>query len=300
MIAPEPLGSEGRGHGAPSGKQPDIKQEVRDAAAALNRPAPTDQTSMTSDLTIDEEFALHSIGWEPVELVCGVSLHAVPMGVWNWGQGEITYASTAYARSFAAATERIHRECAKAGGHGVVGVRVDWAVHQYHVDVALVGTAVRPVGGGRTAPGSVFVSDLSGRDFTLLHAAGWAPLGLAAGASFVYAPRRSMGDTMRQSSQNVELTNFTEAMYAARESAMERMQESAIAMQGTGVVEVKVTEGPMAFAHHAVGFTAYGTVVRLAGDQHRTIAPMVVVPMDDPVRQFDVGALGGSEGRGSR
>jgi uncharacterized protein YbjQ (UPF0145 family) len=282
------MGSEEPGRGAP-----DIRQELRDAAAALSRPAPAGQTSMTSDLTIDEEFAMHSIGWEPVELVCGVSLHAIPMGVWNWGQGEITFASAAYVRSFAAATERIHRECAKAGGHGVVGVRVDWAVHQHHIDVTLVGTAVRPVGGARTAPRSVFVSDLSGRDFTLLHSAGWAPLGLAAGASFVYAPRRSMGDTMRQSSQNVELTNFTEAMYAAREAAMERMQESAIAMKGTGVVEVKVTEGPMAFAHHAVGFTAYGTVVRLAGDQHRTMAPLVVVPVDDAVRQFDVGALRG-------
>jgi len=28
---------------------------------------------------------------------------------------------------------------------------------------------------------------------------------------------------------------------------------------GEGVVEVKVTEGPMSFAKHAVGFTAWGT-----------------------------------------
>ena len=35
---------------------------------------------------------------------------------------------------------------------------------------------------------------------------------------------------MKQSGQNVELTNFTEAMYAAREAAMERMQASALAL----------------------------------------------------------------------
>ena len=104
---------------------------------------------MTSDLSIDEELILHSIGWEPVELVCGVSLYSVPMGVWNWGQGEITWASAAYAHAFAAATARIHRECAKAGGHGVVGVHVERSIHRHHIDVTLVGTAVRPVGAKR-------------------------------------------------------------------------------------------------------------------------------------------------------
>jgi uncharacterized protein YbjQ (UPF0145 family) len=271
----------------------DIKKEMLDAAESLTLPPPTAGAPMTSDLSIDEELTLHSIGWEPIELVYGMSIHAVPIGVWNWGQGEIISASEAYARSFATATDRIHRECAQAGGHGVVGVHVEWAVHRHHVDVTLTGTAVRPVGSKRTSAGSVFVSDLSGRDFTLLHASGWAPLGLAFGASFVYAPRRSMGTAMKQKSQNVELTNFTEAMYAARESAMERMQRSAMAMGGTGVVEVKVTEGPMDFARHAVSFTAYGTVVRLVADQHQRLAPRMVLPLDDPVRQFDITSIRG-------
>jgi uncharacterized protein YbjQ (UPF0145 family) len=248
---------------------------------------------MTSDLSIDEELTLHAVGWEPVELVCGVSVHSVPAGVWNWGQGEIGYASAAYARSFAAASERIHGECAKAGGHGVVGVHVEVDVQRYHVDVALVGTAVRPVGAKRVPAASVFVSDLSGRDFSLLTQAGWAPLGLAVGASFVYAPRRSAGTALRQSSQNVELTNFTEAMYSAREAAMERMQESALAMRGTGVVEVKFTEGPMVFAHHAVAFTAYGTAVHLVAERHQTMDPLVVLPLDDAVRAFDAASLRG-------
>src|SRR5664280_2843875 len=126
------------------------------AARSLARSAPSPAAAMTSDLSIDEELTLHSIGWEPIELVCGVSLHSVPMGVWNWGQGEITYASSAYARSFAAATDRIHRECAKAGGQGVVGVHVERTIHRHHIDVALVGTAVRPVGSTRVHPDSVF------------------------------------------------------------------------------------------------------------------------------------------------
>jgi uncharacterized protein YbjQ (UPF0145 family) len=279
--------------GPRSGDEVDLRAEMLAAARSLESPPTGSGPSATSDLSMDEELNLHSIGWEPVELVCGMSLHAIPMGVWNWGQGEISYASDAYQRSFAKATDRIHRECAQAGGHGVVGVSVEWAVHRHHIDVTLTGTAVRPVGAKRVPAGSVFVSDLSGRDFTLLRSAGWSPLGLAAGASFVYAPRRSIGTTMKQKGLNVELTNFTEAMYSARESAMERMQRSALDLGGTGVVEVKVTEGPMDFARHAVSFMAYGTVVHLVADEHQRIQPLVVVPLDDAVRSFDATSLRG-------
>ncbi len=103
-----------------------------------------------------------------------------------------------------------------------------------------------------------------------------------------------MGTAMRQTSQNVELTNFTEAMYSARESAMERMQQAALAMGGAGVVEVKVTEGPVGFAGHAVGFSAYGTVVGERDGEHRKLEPQVVLPLDDPAGAFEATALRGN------
>ena len=278
----------------------DLRAEMRAAADALARPQSAGHSTgqgggRTSDLSIDEELALHSIGWEPIQLVCGASIHSVPAGVWAWGQGEITYASNAYAHAFAEAAERIRSESTKTGGRGVVGVHVEVSIQPHHVDVTLVGTAVAPAGtkGKDSSANPLFVSDLSGRDFVVLHNAGWAPLGLAAGASFVYAPRRTAGVALQQASQNVELTNFTEAMYAARESAMERMQHSALTMEGAGVIGVQVQEGPMNFASHAVGFTAYGTVVRPATD-HTRANPVMVLPLDDPAPEFDTASLRGS------
>lgn len=275
----------------------DLRAEMRAAADALARPQSVGRSTgrgggRTSDLSIDEELALHSIGWEPIQLVCGASIHSVPAGVWAWGQGEITYASNAYAHAFAEAAERTRHESTEAGGRGVVGVHVEVSIQPHHVDVTLVGTAVAPVGTKGLSADPLFLSDLSGRDFALLHNAGWIPLGLAAGASFVYAPRRTAGVALQQASQNVELTNFTEAMYASRESAMERMQESALAMEGAGVIGVRVQEGPMTFANHAVGFTAYGTVVRPAGD-HQRANPLMVLPLDDPAPEFDAASLRG-------
>jgi uncharacterized protein YbjQ (UPF0145 family) len=271
----------------------DVRAEMRKAVEALGPGQTNDRgpdRAVTSDLSIDESLLLHSIGWEPVDLVFGVSVTSVWAGAWTWGRGEITAASTAHNMAMAAAATRMREECTSVHGHGVVGVRVDIAVRTHHVDVELTGTAVRPVGHART-PAEVFVSDLSARDFALLHNAGWAPLGLAFGASFVYAPRRSAGSALRQSSQNVELTNYTEALYSARESAMERMQSSALALGARGIVAVTVTEGPMPFARHAIGFTAWGTAVRLEASSHQRLDPAVVLSLDDAVVQFQAESL---------
>ena len=88
---------------------------------------------------------------------------------------------------------------------------------------------------------------------------------------------------MKQTRQNVELTNYTEAMYSARESAMEKMRRSALDVGGQGVVQVKITEGPMSFARHAIGFTAWGTAVKLVAEAHQFVQPDMVLPLDDAV-----------------
>jgi uncharacterized protein YbjQ (UPF0145 family) len=264
----------------------DARAEMLSGAKSLAVAAPPSKArGLTSDLSIDEALLLHGGGWEPVDLVCGVSVVSVPVGVWNWGQGEIVVASTAHNGAVEGASEQLRNECIKVHGHGVVGVRVEVEVRMHHIDVQLIGTAIRPLEGG-PHPSVPFISDLSARDFILLQGAGWQPVGLAFGASFVYAPRRSAGDAMKQKTQNVELTNFTEAMYSARESAMERMQRSALDVAGQGVVQVKVTEGPMHFARHAVGFTAWGTAVRLVAETHQFIEPHVILPLDDAVVTF--------------
>ncbi|MHB1969905.1 MAG: heavy metal-binding domain-containing protein [Acidimicrobiales bacterium] len=275
---------------SPAPEPLELKSVVRDALTNLSTSS-AGSNPTTSDLSIDEELALHSIGWEPVELVSGVSIVSIPLGWWNWGQGEITAAAEAHHHAVANAVARLHREAARAGGHGVVGVRVERAVRPTHVEVALVGSAVRPVGAGARPEGEVFLSDLSGRDFALLSLAGWETVGLAVGASFVFAPRRSVGAVLGQQTQNVELTNYTEAMYAARETAMTRMQDAALALKGTGVVGVTIDEGPMSFASHAVGFVAIGTVVRAGPSGHQRVAPFTVVPLDDAVVAFDASSL---------
>jgi len=88
----------------------------------------------------------------------------------------------------------------------------------------------------------------------------------------------------------VEPAGAEHALVALRQSA--EPQHAALGMGGTGVVEVKVEEGPMYFAGHAVGFTTYGTVVRSTGD-HTLLRPLVILTLDDPVVTFDASTLSG-------
>ncbi len=278
----------------------DRSTELQQAMAALShrrtdggaRPGGDAPRGTTSDLSIDETLLLHSIGWEPVDLVFGVSWWSIPWGVWQWQTGEIVEASTAFAGAMSEAAEQMRSECAKAGGSGVVGVEIEMRVTSHHVDVSLTGTAVRRVNAKQT--GFEFLSDLSARDFTLLTRSGWWPLGLVAGASFVVAPRRGARQWAAQKGQNLELPNLTQALYQAREGAMGRMQQAGTSMQADGVINVKLREGPLGYNARVMQFVAVGTAVHLREDEHRRVNPTMVVSLDDPIGQFEAQSLRGA------
>ena len=266
----------------------DLEAELHQAMTTLSRP-PAGGRGVTSDLSIDETLLLHSIGWEPVDLVFGVAWWSIPWGVWQWQTGEIAEASRAFAGSFGEAAQQLREECAQAGGSGVVGVEIELRVAAHHVSIELTGTAVRRV--DHPQAGFEFVSDLSARDFALLTRAGWWPLGLVAGASFVVAPRRTARQWASQQGQNTELPHLTEALYLAREGAMARMQRAGIDARADGVIGVRLREGPLGHSSRIMQFVAVGTAVHLAAETHRGIAPTMAVPLDDPVRQFEAANL---------
>ena len=268
-----------------------LRDEVRQAVAAVGSPAPHaggagGAKGTTSDLTIDETLLLHSAGWEPVDLVYGISWWSIPWGVWQWTTGEVQEASTAFTGAVDHAAKQLRQSCEQSGGSGVLGVEVGVRVSSHHVSIELTGTAVRRT--GADAHRFEFVSDLSARDFVLLTRAGWWPLGLAAGASFVIAPRRTAREWAAQQGQNVELPNLTQALYLARERAMERMQQSGTAMKAEGIVAVKLREGKASSSARVIQFVAIGTGVHLRTSTHRSVSPEMVVPLDEQVRAFDV------------
>jgi uncharacterized protein YbjQ (UPF0145 family) len=116
-----------------------------------------------------------------------------------------------------------------------------------------IGTAIKHREGQlhRAPNGRPFTSDLSGQDFwTLLHA-GHRPVGMVMGSCVYHVGHRGLA-TASQLGQNVEMTNFTQALYDARESATARMQDEAEQCQATGVVGVRIQENHHQWDSHTV------------------------------------------------
>ena len=81
------------------------------------------------------------------------------------------------------------------------------------------------------------------------------------GSCVYHVARRGPLATLGSVGQNMELTNFSLALYEARELAMERMQLEATQAGADGVVGADLHEGSHHFATHVIEFFAIGTAV---------------------------------------
>ena len=73
--------------------------------------------------------------------------------------------------------------------------------------------------------------------------------------------RRGPFATLGSIGQNIELGNFSLALYEAREIAMERMQLEASKAGAEGVVGADLHEGSHNWSTHVIEFFAIGTAV---------------------------------------
>jgi uncharacterized protein YbjQ (UPF0145 family) len=194
------------------------------------------------------------------------------------------------------AMRRLRDQAAKVGGEGVVGVRLAVESNPREFRFTAVGTAIarragRPKAGAESHPSGVFTSDLSGKEFGLLTAAGYGVLGLVMGVCVYHVARQSASAWLKNQTQNTELALITAALYESRELAMGRMQDDALALGAHGVVGVTVDERTHAWGSHVIEFLAIGTAVSSLDGKHRTLSPNFAVDLDDPAKRVDPRAL---------
>ena len=91
---------------------------------------------------------------------------------------------------------------------------------------------------GAVEGGSFFTSDLSVSEFLLVKESGFEPLGLVVGSSIYH-----IGYQVGNWNQNMELQVLSQAMYAARELAMSRMEAEADQLGADGIVGVRPEVG---------------------------------------------------------
>ena len=250
--------------------------------------SPGQRAMFTSDLSVNEFVLIQDAGFEPVGLVVGSSIYHVGYQMARWkASRELEVLTQAMYHARELAIGRMEAEANALGADGVVGVRLDIQFYEWGNNLAefiAIGTAVK--GPARTTwktpAGMPFTSDLSGQDFWTLLQAGQRPLALVVGNCVYHVAHRGMVQTMATTGRNVELPNFTQALYTARELAMERMQHEARAVGATGIVGVQISEKNHVWGHHAIEFLALGTAV--ADYKRRTkgaITPQFVLNLDN-------------------
>ena len=222
----------------------------------------------TSDFSVNEFLLVRKAGFEPVGLAVGSCIYHLGIQYGAWGQNqELDVLSQAMYHARELAMTRMREEARDMGADGVVGVRLTVKRLEWDANIlefVAIGTGVVHAQGhpGYRGPKGVpFTSDLSGQDFwTLLHA-GYRPLEMVMGSCVYHVAHQGFLKSMGQVGRNVELTNFSQALYDAREIAMERMQNEAMEAGAEGVVGVDLHEGSHNWQPHVIEFFAVGTAV---------------------------------------
>jgi uncharacterized protein YbjQ (UPF0145 family) len=78
--------------------------------------------------------------------------------------------------------------------------------------------------------------------------------------------------------RNVEMPQWTQGYYDARELALTRMQAEAERVQATGITGVEWSAQEWIWGAHTLEFFTSGTAVRKV-EQGRTVAPSYVLPL---------------------
>jgi uncharacterized protein YbjQ (UPF0145 family) len=86
---------------------------------------------------------------------------------------------------------------------------------------------------------------------------------------------------MSQTGRNVELPNYTQALYEARELAMQRMQTEAQELEAEGVVGVTLSEKSHGWGSHVIEFFAIGTAIIATGGGATGEPPIPVLDLND-------------------
>src|SRR5579863_1794050 len=247
----------------------------------------THKALFTSDLSVNEFLLVREAGFDPVGLVVGSSIYHIGYQRANWTQNqEMTVLTQAMYHARELAMTRMEEEADSLRADGIVGVRLEVTQHEWGEALAefvAIGTAIRARNGQsfRNAKGMPFTSDLSGQDFWTLLRTGYRPVGMVMGNCVYHVARQGMGQWLKQVGQNVEMTNYTQALYDARELAMERMQAEASSLKAQGVVGAQIHERNHGWGSHVIEFFAVGTAVIPISDDHEVPAPALSLLLND-------------------
>ncbi len=212
--------------------------------------------SFTSDLSVSDFALCHQLRLRPISQVMGSSIYQVGYQAAPWpsslGGGlmfELETLSEAWNDVRERALSRLAQEATHVGADAVVGVELrtgahDWAENS--IEYVVLGTAVAHADSQRATDRPPVVTELSLADYAKLAQAGIEPLGVVAWSAAFFVGASYAAQTLGGGlgfTRNQELGEFTQGVYAARETVVGRMSAQASRLRASGVIGVRIRHG---------------------------------------------------------
>ena len=237
-----------------------------------------DRSLFTSDLSVNEFLLVRAAGFEPLGLVVGTSIYHIgfQMGAWSRNQ-EMDVLTQAMYHARELAMTRMEEEADQLGADGIVAVRLEVSRRAWGNDLAefvAIGTAVRH-SRGQAAPRpqrpARSRATSRARTSTRCSRPATGRSGIVMGTCVYHVAHQGLRRRgCAASGATPEMPNFTQALYDARELAMERMQAEAEALEAEGVVGVQLVEGNHGWSAHVLEYFSVGTAVIPTSDTTRS------------------------------
>lgn len=242
----------------------------------------------TSTLSPAEGVISKAAGLDVVSQVMGSCTYHVGFSgyVGTWTGGELAPLTLAHERARLLALSRMEQEAMLLRAHAVIDTRFIARSHAWAeglIEYTAVGTAVRYR--NEPPPQRPALTLLRADEYSKLHKAGYAPLGIAMGNCFWYEPHadcRSDG-----SWYSCELPMHSRASILSRDLAVNRFRASAQRFQGaTGVLGVRFQRYVHSHEHEGhcrlhVDLMIMGTAVVRKPGTHDPPRPLLVVDLRD-------------------
>jgi uncharacterized protein YbjQ (UPF0145 family) len=236
--------------------------------------------AFTSDLSVGGFALCDRLGLKPLSQVMGSSVYQVgyqpstyPMMLGGSVITELEILSDAWNEVRRRALNRLELEARHAGAQAVVGVQVKASENELGaLEYAVMGTAVRRE--GAPPADAPMLSELSVADYAKLLQAGYEPAGIVAHTSVFFAAYGTNwmgGSTAPLMFENTEFSEFTQAVYGAREQVMDQLGAQASQLGASGIVgmrlrhtvrRVEVGSGNRERGGAMIVFDAIGTAIR--------------------------------------
>jgi uncharacterized protein YbjQ (UPF0145 family) len=99
------------------------------------------------------------------------------------------------------------------------------------------------------------------------------------GTCVYHVAHQGLMKSLKQVGRNVEMENYTQALYDARELALSRMQAEAEAEAAEGIVGAQVKESSHGWGSHVIEYFAVGTAVTSLPERPAVEPPIMTLPL---------------------